>query len=380
MGHTITETISMLGQGNTGRDSTDFQLVSICRRLYLFALLFHPVLAAIFIGFAQWAMMPLNISSLAVFLTASILNARGRPYQALTIVWMNVVLQTAVGSYLLGADSMFATYQLALVGLAALMSRVAKPARLALSGLMIAGFFATYFGTLFFAPPADTSEQLLRLILTVNLLATALVITIMIYFVSLDACEIHALCEQQARTDALTGLLNRRGVQEAITRNLAANTRHGSTLSVIICDIDDFKLINDTFGHETGDEVLKLGGVLIQSVVRAGDIVARWGGEEFLIVLPETGPAEARVIADRLCSAFRTITVSRQGVRQTTEPEHRRTRIWKLSRKRHPLSATISCGLVSSRPHEPFNQLLIRTDRALYHAKNDGKNRVIQYD
>ncbi len=106
-----------------------------------------------------------------------------------------------------------------------------------------------------------------------------------------------------ARTDELTGLYNRRGMMEILTRELARARRQATPLALALADIDDFKCINDTFGHKQGDEVLKGVASSIAGCVRSTDAVARWGGEEFLILLPDTELAGAGRVAEKIRAA-----------------------------------------------------------------------------
>ena len=159
-----------------------------------------------------------------------------------------------------------------------------------------------------------------------------------------------------AITDSLTRIMNRRGITMALLESMAQAERYGTPLSIAMVDIDHFKRINDRFGHEAGDTVLAgLAGVLTEAV-RMPDKVGRYGGEEFLIVLPHTTLAAARQIAARMCKA-----VSARTFRHRDDL----------------IEATISLGLTQYRKGEDLAQLLSRADQALYDAKRGGRNRVV---
>src|SRR4029077_17829208 len=106
-------------------------------------------------------------------------------------------------------------------------------------------------------------------------------------------------------TDALTGCLNRRGFDQALARELARSTRASSDLSLVALDLDHFKEVNDTYGHLAGDVVLREFGALLVQTARAGDMVARTGGEEFSILLPDTDAQGAHIAGARLCESVR---------------------------------------------------------------------------
>lgn len=110
---------------------------------------------------------------------------------------------------------------------------------------------------------------------------------------------------QVAMTDALTGALNRHGVMPLLERELQRARRHGRPVSIVLCDLDHFKRVNDQHGHQTGDAVLCRFVRETRAMLRGGDLLARWGGEEFLVVLPETAMAEAVLVAERVRQAQR---------------------------------------------------------------------------
>jgi diguanylate cyclase (GGDEF)-like protein len=160
----------------------------------------------------------------------------------------------------------------------------------------------------------------------------------------------------RAQTDALTGLPNRRHFFEEGLKAAAA-AGPDAVLSALLLDIDHFKAINDGFGHPVGDEVLRELASRCRGLLRAHDLMARIGGEEFAVLLPGTKPAEAEDIAERLRVAFSGQPVTTEG---------------------GPVPVTISLGGAElSAPGESFEGLLRRADIALYQAKHDGRNRVV---
>ncbi|HET9425892.1 MAG TPA: diguanylate cyclase [Gemmatimonadaceae bacterium] len=165
---------------------------------------------------------------------------------------------------------------------------------------------------------------------------------------------------EMVHNDALTGCLNRRGFDQALAREVARSARAGSELALIAIDLDHFKTVNDTHGHLGGDAVLREFGMMMTQAARAGDMVARTGGEEFSILLPDTGTEGARMLADRLCDRIRKHAFMANG-------------------KMLPLTA--SFGVVSTRPgrDESDANLKLRADEALYAAKDAGRNCVKEW-
>lgn len=157
-----------------------------------------------------------------------------------------------------------------------------------------------------------------------------------------------------ARKDPLTKLYNRRVLEEVIEGEIQRSLRSKRGLGVAIGDIDDFKKINDTYGHDCGDIVLKDLADVLRSKVRTSDIVGRWGGEEFLFVLPETTCKGAMVVVERIRNAVSEIRVNCSGAE---------------------ISFTMSLGLSYQTENPQRESIVIEADKALYKAKSDGKNR-----
>jgi len=155
-----------------------------------------------------------------------------------------------------------------------------------------------------------------------------------------------------ANTDALTGLANRRQAEEQLLRELRRAERYGRRFSVLLMDIDHFKGLNDRYGHLAGDDVLIDLARRIQRMVRGADTVARWGGEEFMLLAPETGIEDAGRLAEMI----------RQHVAGHTLAERYR--------------CTLSLGVAAYRPGDSVQAVIARADAALYQAKRGGRNQV----
>ena len=164
-----------------------------------------------------------------------------------------------------------------------------------------------------------------------------------------------ALNRELATRDALTGLLNRRAMVELLAREHPRIERGQGPLSVALLDIDLFKRINDDLGHGAGDDVLRRFGSVIKSQLRAADALARWGGEEFLLLMPGTHADDARVVLDRLRGAIAA------GGFEAIAPQ---------------LKVSFSAGVAEVHEGESQDAAIDRADRALYRAKQAGRNRV----
>jgi diguanylate cyclase (GGDEF)-like protein len=171
----------------------------------------------------------------------------------------------------------------------------------------------------------------------------------------------HALeleLHHDARTDSLTGLDNRRAMQERGRIELKRAQRSGTPVSVILCDLDHFKNVNDKYGHEAGDAALTRSAMVLRRALRESDALGRWGGEEFMAILPGTDTQGAAEVAERMRLAIAVTTFD--GLSEGT---------------------TISLGVASSEtladPAMEWDRLIKEADQRLYRAKNEGRNRVV---
>lgn len=165
--------------------------------------------------------------------------------------------------------------------------------------------------------------------------------------------QAHALLGDRARRDGMTGVLNREGFFQSV-RDTAMLAR-GGTLLVI--DVDHFKAINDSFGHQTGDEALKMISAAVAGCIRDGDLIGRIGGEEFAVFLTGADEAEATVIAEHIRAAVARLFLTAEG------GERR--------------GLTVSIGGAAGQHGIPLAQLMRQADRRLYEAKRHGRNRVV---
>jgi diguanylate cyclase (GGDEF)-like protein len=174
--------------------------------------------------------------------------------------------------------------------------------------------------------------------------------------VALDNARLHRIVRHQALVDGLTGLANRRHAERSLETELSRAERFGGPLAIVLCDLDDFKEVNDHHGHLAGDDVLRELATVLEETVRNIDIAARWGGEEFMLILPGTDAVGGAQLAERarIALADRTI-LTQEGV---------------------PVGVTASFGVASWPEHGAGDELLGAADSALYQAKNRGKNRV----
>jgi diguanylate cyclase (GGDEF)-like protein len=173
---------------------------------------------------------------------------------------------------------------------------------------------------------------------------------------SLEQSELMQTLSHLANHDQLTNLLNRRGIEELLERELARSRRHQEPFSIALFDVDRFKLINDSLGHRRGDAVLRRLAASAQHLLRQEDVLARWGGEEFLCLLPETGRDHAWAVAERMRHAIEESPLEIPGGNQ---------------------NVTVSFGVATCPDDGPdLDKLIAAADAALYQAKTSGRNRT----
>lgn len=179
-------------------------------------------------------------------------------------------------------------------------------------------------------------------------------------FISLSISNAQSFekAERLSVTDGLTGLTNRQQLEVSLQNEVFRSRRYRSPLSLVMLDVDYFKAVNDTFGHQEGDDVLMGVALIIKNLCRSHDVAARYGGEEFVLILPETNASGAWIIAER--------------VREEVE-NHRFNHEGKVH------SVTISCGIAefNNQGNQDYTELIRVADDALYQAKESGRNRTI---
>jgi two-component system, cell cycle response regulator len=169
--------------------------------------------------------------------------------------------------------------------------------------------------------------------------------------------QLYEQMERMATTDGMTGLFNNRTFQSKADEMLAHSRRYGRKCSLVLTDVDHFKSVNDTYGHLTGDQVLKGVARILKQQARDTDIVARYGGEEFAILMPETDAKGAKVIAERIREAIKAeVFQSEMG----------------------PLKVTLSLGIATAPDHGVDKLVLVeQADQCLYYAKRHGRNQSV---
>ena len=297
-----------------------------------------------------------NMVSVLMYVLTAWLLKQGHNMTALTFVVLEIILHAITAVVVIGWGSGFHYYIILIIPVAVLSS-LHKPAFKAV--------FATGVGVLYLlldhgfrqAVPIDALKPaLLSSLHYFNLASTLMILGLlsMVYYRLVVRAD--ARLRHQACTDPLTQLRNRRFAMEVAQHEAAVYQRGGRPLVLVLGDIDHFKQVNDRFGHEMGDTALKAVAQVLRNGVREVDHVARWGGEEFLMLLPATDEAEALRVSERLRGDVERLNLAQNG---------------------QPVPLTLTLGISLLAQGETVEHALARADRAMYSGKQDGRNRVV---
>lgn len=337
--------------------------VSTANDIALFAIAVTVAYVAFFLTYdpAAFGMLAaLNVVFTCSYLGSVLLAHLGRPLGASLLFLLTGVIQLVTTTAVVGWESGFHLYLL-LGGQLVFMMFAERHA--ALRWVMSLVALSAFLIAQFMLPVANAMVQMPHVLLTtlfsLNALLTASVLFVLAavsHFraerARFAAADLAAKAEYLANTDALTGLANRRPVMEKLDE---LSTPGSVGYSLAIADIDHFKLINDEYGHSCGDRVLAQVGKTLKSSLRATDAVGRWGGEEFVFLMPQATMADARVTMERVRTALGGLAVECAD---------------------HTHSITVSVGLTTGRDDGAPHRTIRRADGALYRAKESGRNRV----
>ncbi|XXF09841.1 GGDEF domain-containing protein [Pseudomonas sp. D2-3] len=316
-----------------------------CTNILLF-LLFHwlgsPILA--------WV----SVVSFVLYVLAYQLLLKRHNKVAVAVVWFEVLAHASLGVVMLGWESGTHVFILLFVPITVASTQL-RHALLPVAALWIY-YVGLYLLTQLWLPPLQPVS--VTATIAIHTVSLGIVIAMLGYLAHLYLSTIHS-AQQRLRdlaiTDPLTGLSNRRFILEAAHNEAARTVSDTDSLSFVLADLDHFKSINDIHGHEAGDRVLVAVSEVFRSCVRGNDLVARWGGEEFLLMLTDTPARDARNIAERI----------RQNIESLDIP------LGDTS-----LGVTLTMGLSVHCRGETVGESISRADQALYRGKQAGRNRV----
>lgn len=320
----------------------------------------HVVLFVLFLVLQVPVMLVGNAISVLMYVCCLRAIKQQRFRLAGLLMGVEIIGHAVLATWVLGWDSNFYWFVFCIVPVIAFSFQAARVTRVCLNLAILLTLVGGFAARQHMGGGTQISPALMNAFGILNALAaTALLLRSAALSVSFSL-QMQMSLFQTAHRDSLTELYTRRRIMQRV-RQLGAQ-RQQQTVSVLLLDIDHFKAINDAHGHDVGDAVLQRVAQAITASVRYSDMAARWGGEEFLVLMPDTSSADARQVADRLLARIRAqageVTDMGEGLA-------------------HPLHVTATVAVATVHPGEPFREALHRADQLLYEGKRAGRDRVM---
>ncbi|MEC4748415.1 GGDEF domain-containing protein [Methylomicrobium sp. Wu6] len=342
--------------GSDGRQN--YRIFMVINSVGYVGIAVHLVLIPLFYWLGFPSLSCLNIFSSMLWISAWIVNQQGRHNPAIVLMTMEVMLHTLLVVPTVGWQAGFQYYLFAAVPFTLFNNKFDGKAIIFVSIALGLEFILLSVFTGDQPPNPTLSDGLVRLLDHANIIISFTAQCIISYYFRLASISLEQELENQAHTDPLTGLYNRRRMTDFLVEQGKLSALEQTTLSVAFVDIDHFKKINDNFGHECGDEILRSIADFIKRQLRKEDTLARWGGEEFLLLLPHTDIDGARVLAEKI---------------RKTIAEH----YFQIGGCEYAVTLTI--GLCEHQTENPIEESIKFADIALYRGKQAGRNRVMCY-
>lgn len=335
----------------------------ITRNTLWFGLLVHAVFLAVFVALHVWSLVGLNVASVLAYVLALRLNGTGAFTVPAAIGGVEVTVHAVAATAVLGLRSGFFIYLPLLIVITFLHPTIGNRAKAAWAMVQAFVFMALMAAAETLQPQVALPAVAVRDLMVFNAFVFVASLAFLAHVTNeattsaeRDLRAALARLHELSRTDPLTGLLNRRAMSELLHAETERVARHGRPFALLIADLDDFKGINDAYGHPLGDHALRAVAQRLLGAIRVQDQVARWGGEEFLLLLPETDMATGLQVAERLRSAVAGAALVLDGV------EHH---------------ATATFGVAVYELGSTIHDTIRAADHALYAGKERGKDRVV---
>jgi len=327
---------------------------TLMRRIAILALCVDVLYFILFLALGPPILAWINIVSVAMYSAAYVLILQRRNAAAIFLMWAEVLGHATIGTVLLGWESGFHYFLLMFIPLIG-MGRSAR----GVIGLLVL-LLACYLGLDAFSqrngPISPLPQASLMAVKWINIVIVFAMYASLAHFFRGTILRAEKRLHQMATRDPLTGLANRQHFQALADHEVTRSRRSGEPVALVMADIDSFKRINEQHGHDAGDTVLGHIGDMLLRTVREQDIVSRWSGEEFLLLLPNTDAAGARLVAERIRRSVGSSEIAHAGL---------------------GIASTLSFGTTTVRPDESLSDALRRVDGALYRSKAEGRNRVV---
>ena len=339
---------------NTDRE--DYRFFVVTHYIYLFSLVGHLAFIPLFVALGVIPLAWYNVASVVIFTACIRVNKAGRHRAAFLVGAAEVVVHSALCAMLIGWDTGFHYFIVGMIPFAMMMPGLRSSIRIAMASVALCLYGVVYFASELVGTPFTLTERTAGILNYANLVITFGAFSLLVHYLAQASIRAEEAVGELSRTDFLTGVLNRRGMLNQLETEYATFRRTGRPFSILIVDLDRFKRVNDRYGHAAGDAVLTATARLFQETLRARDQLCRWGGEEFLVLLPETDLAGTRIVAEKLLSGMRGLTAPFGSLN---------------------LSITVTIGGACCDRRATVDQIIVCADRALYSGKDGGRDRVV---
>jgi len=320
------------------------------------ALASHIAFGLFFLALGSEILAVFNVLSVAVFAGCVWLISHRHTTTPLLLAAIEVTVHAWLAVWVLGWNSGFHYYIITLMMLSAFHPHWPARGKAAYSLLVCVAYLGLNQWSLLREPTHAIGAFTLDIVRWFNTAFTFGFVGYLAHYYAKAAREAESKLEQLASTDTLTGLYTRRQLLAVFNQEQSKLLRNQRSLSIIMIDIDNFKKLNDQFGHECGDDALKAIADCFRKTLRTQDHMARWGGEEFLILLPETHREGAQILAEKVRELASLVPIITGG---------------------HTIHITITSAVSELHSDEDFNRCLARIDQGLLAGKRAGKNRVV---
>jgi diguanylate cyclase (GGDEF)-like protein len=341
-------------QGAEAPHPTAFR--SLMQGLGIVAGLTHVAFGCLFYWANVKTLAYINIGSVLCYVWVYVLATRGAIEKSWGLTVLEVLGHAILAVSVIGWDSGFHYYILLVIPVAVISS--VRP--VGLKAALVLSVMITYLvldiALRHQGPVKALPQGVVDGLHYFNVVGVMLILIFLAAYYYYLINKAAASLQEMASTDPLTQLKNRRAMTEAMRREVSRVHRGQPHLSFVLCDLDHFKAINDTRGHDAGDLVLRSVSQTLTGCMRDVDYLARWGGEEFLVMLPDTPAAGAVIVAERIRARIDALLIETSA---------------------EPLKISMTLGVAAMMPGESAEQTIARADAALYLGKDQGRNRVV---
>lgn len=328
----------------------------VAHHIYLFSAIGHFLFVILFLVLRVPPLAVYNVASTVLFLVCIRLNHRRRYCLAFTLAGVEVFVHSTLCAFLIGWATGFHYFIVGIIPFTMLLPGMGTRGKTLVSAAILAAYGLVYFLTTGRVPPYPQDETV-RIILNFTNLGIAFgAFSLLVHYLYTASVHAETIVQSLSRTDQLTGLLNRRGMEDHLAAARSSLDRTGEAYSIILGDLDHFKAVNDEHGHVCGDRVLEGVAETLRHSLRSRDVVCRWGGEEFLVLLPGTTEEGVAQVAEKLLEAVRGLTVPCPAGR---------------------INVTITLGGATATRSIDDNRLVSAADKALYSGKHAGRDRFV---